>query len=69
MVLILVLLHNWKTTRLECVLAYPQALVTKEIYMENPKGFELEYAKTRNIYYNYIETYMAKINLVEYGIT
>ena len=38
--LTLALLHNWKTTQLDYVLAFPQAPVKKELYMEIPKGFE-----------------------------
>ena len=38
--LTLALLHNWKTTQLDYVLAFPQAPVEKELYMEIPKGFE-----------------------------
>ena len=34
------LLHNWKTTQLDYVLAFPQAPVEKELYKEIPKGFE-----------------------------
>ena len=33
-------LHYWKTTQLDYVLAFPQAPVEKELYMEIPKGFE-----------------------------
>ena len=43
--LTLALLHRWKTTQLDYVLAFPQAPVEKELYMEIPKGYEIENSK------------------------
>ena len=65
--LTLALLHNWKTTQLDYVLAFPQAPVEKELYMEISKGFEGasgDYALRihRNIY-------GAKNRMEEYGIS
>jgi hypothetical protein len=58
LLLALALVHNWHTTQLDYVLAYPQAPVEREIYMEIPKGFAIPGAKRgehvlkihRNIY-------------------
>ena len=33
--------HGWKTTQINYVLAFPQAPVERDIYMEIPKGFDL----------------------------
>ena len=46
MVLVLVLIYGWYTIQIDFVLAYPQANVECEIYMQIPKGFEIE-GKTR----------------------
>jgi hypothetical protein len=58
LLLALALVHNWHTTQLDYVLAYPQAPVEREIYMEIPKGIDIPGAKRgehvlkihRNIY-------------------
>jgi hypothetical protein len=34
--------HNWKTTQIDYVLAFPQAPCEREIYMEIPKGYSIE---------------------------
>jgi hypothetical protein len=34
-------LHDWHTKQLDFVLAFPQALVEREIYMTIPKGFKI----------------------------
>jgi hypothetical protein len=34
-------LHDWKTTQIDYVLAFPQAPVEKELYMKIPQGFDL----------------------------
>jgi hypothetical protein len=39
LLLALVLLFQWKTVQLDYVLAFPQAPVERELYMELPKGF------------------------------
>jgi hypothetical protein len=41
MCLILSILQNWHTRQLDFVLAYPQADVETEQYMEMPKGFDI----------------------------
>ena len=46
MVLILVIIHQWHTVQIDFILAYPQAEVECDIYMQIPKGFEIE-GKTR----------------------
>jgi hypothetical protein len=42
MLLTMTAIHNWHTTQLDYVLAFPQAPVEREIYMTIPKGFEIE---------------------------
>jgi Reverse transcriptase (RNA-dependent DNA polymerase) len=41
-VLILAAQHNWHTVQIDFVLAFPQALIERTLYMEIPKGFDLE---------------------------
>ena len=51
-------LHGWHTKQLDYVLAYPRALVERELYMKIPAGFEIDNGKNldfvlkihRNIY-------------------
>ena len=38
MLLVMVLLHKWKTVQLDYVLAFPQAPINRELYMRLPKG-------------------------------
>jgi Reverse transcriptase (RNA-dependent DNA polymerase) len=40
--LILVAQHDWHTIQIDYVLAFPQAPIERTLYMEIPKGFELE---------------------------
>ena len=42
MLLTLATVHKWHTTQIDYVLAYPQAPVEREIYMELPKGLDYE---------------------------
>jgi hypothetical protein len=42
LVLILAILHKWHTRQVDFVLAYPQADVECDMYMQLPQGFELE---------------------------
>ena len=42
LLLALAAVHGWKTTQIDYVLAFPQAPVERDIYMEIPKGFDLE---------------------------
>ena len=39
--LILAIINNWKTRQIDFVLAYPQADVECDMYMEIPRGFQL----------------------------
>ena len=39
LLLILVLVHSWYTIQLDYVLAFTQALVDRNLYMNIPKGF------------------------------
>jgi hypothetical protein len=41
LVLILSILHGWKTRQIDFVLAYPQADVETDMYMNVPKGFKM----------------------------
>lgn len=45
LLLILVLIHGWHTKQLDYVLAFTQAPVERELYMQIPKGFEVNGAK------------------------
>jgi Reverse transcriptase (RNA-dependent DNA polymerase) len=40
--LILAAQHDWHTVQIDYVLAFPQAPIERTLYMEIPKGFELE---------------------------
>ena len=37
----LALTHRWHTIQLDCVLAFPQAPIEKELYMRVPPGFKV----------------------------
>ena len=50
LVLALVSAFNWHTTQIDYVLAYPQAPVEREVYMEIPRGYELEGGKSKTDY-------------------
>jgi hypothetical protein len=39
------LLHNWKTKQIDFVLAFPQAPVERDLYMEIPKGIRVDGAE------------------------
>ncbi len=41
-------LHNWNTTQLDFVLAFPQAPVERVLFMSIPKGFDVEGGQTIN---------------------
>ena len=47
LVLALASIHNWHTTQIDYVLAFPQAPVERDIYMEIPKGFEVSKDKRK----------------------
>lgn len=46
--LILTALFGWHTRQIDYVLAFPQAPVEREIYMEIPRGFEIKGENTRD---------------------
>ena len=50
LVLALVAANNWHTTQIDYVLAYPQAPVEHEVYMEIPRGYELADGKDKGDY-------------------
>ena len=52
-------IHGWHTTQIDYVLAFPQAPVERDIYMEIPKGFEVEGANRKD--------YVLKIHRNIYG--
>ena len=45
LLLAMVVRHKWKTKQLDCVFAFPQAPVEREIYMKIPAGIELDGAR------------------------
>ncbi len=48
LILIMVLLHNWHTVQLDYVLAYPQAPITRELYMNIPKGVSVPHGESKD---------------------
>lgn len=42
MLLIMSILNNWKTKKIDIVMAYPQAKIQCPMYMELPQGFEVQ---------------------------
>jgi Reverse transcriptase (RNA-dependent DNA polymerase) len=48
--LILAAQHNWHTEQIDYVLAFPQAPIERTLYMEIPKGYELEGEHDRKDY-------------------
>ena len=52
-------LNGWHTRQLDYVLAFPQAPVERELYMEIPKGFDIDEGRT--------DDYILKINRNIYG--
>ena len=54
LLLALASIHGWHTTQIDYVLAFPQAPVEREIYMEIPKGFKVTDADPKE--------YVLKIN-------
>ena len=47
-VLIMAALHKWHTKQIDYVLAFPQAPVERELFMEIPKGFRIEQGNTKD---------------------
>ena len=45
LLLILVMVNSWHTNQIDCILAFTQATVDRNLYMKIPKGFEVEGAK------------------------
>ena len=50
LVLALVSAFNWHTQQIDYVLAYPQAPVEREVYMEFPVGYDLDEGKSKKDY-------------------
>ena len=48
LILLLVATNQWHTKQLDYVLAFPQAPVKRELYMEVHKGFEVKIRKNRD---------------------
>ena len=48
LILTLAAAHNWHTRQLDYVLAFPQAPVERELYMEIPKGFQVTDGDSRD---------------------
>ena len=59
LILTLAAVHKWHTRQLDYVLAFPQAPVERELYMEVPKGFVVENGKS--------DEYLLKIKRNIYG--
>ena len=59
LILSLASVHNWHTRQLDYVLAFPQAPVERELYMEVPKGFVVNEGDPRD--------YLLKIHRNIYG--
>ena len=57
LLLILVLVHIWHTTQLDYVLAFTQAPVDRNLYMNIPKGFEVEGANKGEYVFKIKKTY------------
>jgi len=57
--LIMSALHKWHTRQIDYVLAFPQAPVEREIYMEIPKGFKIDEGNTKD--------YVLKLHRNVYG--
>jgi Reverse transcriptase (RNA-dependent DNA polymerase) len=43
--------HDWYTVQLDYVLAFPQAPVEREIYMEQPKGYDMDPSRPHKDYF------------------
>ncbi len=50
MLLAMTLLHRWHTQQLDYVLAYPQARVERDLYMNLPKGYKIDGVTNSNEY-------------------
>jgi len=48
LLMILIMIHEWKLRQLDFVLAYPKADVERYIYMSMPKGFKLNVGKDQH---------------------
>ena len=59
MILSLASVHDWHTRQLDYVLAFPQAPVERELYMEVPRGFEIQGGDSKD--------YLLKIQRNIYG--
>ena len=59
LILSLAAAHNWHTRQLDYVLAFPQAPVERELYMEIPKGFDVSEGNPKD--------YLLKIHRNIYG--
>ena len=42
LLLIMIMKFNWHSKQVDYVLAFPQAPIERELYMQIPKGFELD---------------------------
>ena len=59
LILSLAAVHKWHTRQLDYILAFPQAPVERELYMEVPKGFEIDEGDSKD--------YLLKIQRNIYG--
>jgi hypothetical protein len=66
--LIQALLHNWHTQQLDFTLAYPQADVDRDLYMELPKGVTIPTVNAKDYVLNSSKISMVKNKLATFGI-
>ena len=59
LLLIMIIMHGWYSKQIDYVLAFPQAPIERELYMQIPKGFEIEGNKNNE--------YVLKVNRNVYG--
>jgi hypothetical protein len=68
LLLIMTVLKGWHSKQIDYVLAFPQAPVEREIYMQIPKGFQVEGKNSKDYVLKLHKMYMDNARVVEYGI-
>ena len=63
----LVAKHRWHSKQLDYVLAFSQAPVEREMYMEIPKGIEVEGSNTKDYVLQILRNIYGQNKLVECG--
>jgi hypothetical protein len=67
LLLVLSILNNWHTRQVDFVLAYTQADIEFDMYMELPMGIETKYSNGKHMCSNFSRTSMVKSRLDKYG--